>query len=73
MRRFGYLSLALCLAMVAFTTVSSQERPGKTPLDLPVGGSGSGEDEEDAPEVISFYGLEIEGDSFNFCFAAYAW
>ncbi len=40
---------------------------------LMAGGSGSGEDEEDAPEVISFYGLEIEGDSFNFCFAAYAW
>lgn len=35
----------------------------KRPLDLPSGGAG-GEDEEDAPEVIRFYGAEYEADAF---------
>ncbi len=39
----------------------------KRPLDLPNGGRGSDEEEEDAPETISFYGGEYEGDGFFFC------
>ena len=39
----------------------------KRPLDLPSGGRGDGEDEEDAPETISFYGGEYEGDGFFWC------
>ena len=39
----------------------------RRPLDLPSGGRGSTSDEEeDAPEVIEFYGGSYEGDSFMF-------
>ena len=41
------------------------------PLDLPAGGPGGQEDDEDAPETISFFGSEYEGDAFFWCFAAY--
>jgi len=37
------------------------------PLDLPSPGAGSDEDEEDAPESITFYGSEYEGDGFFWC------
>ena len=39
----------------------------RQPLDLPSGGKGEDEDEEDAPETISFYGGEYEGDGFFWC------
>lgn len=38
-----------------------------TPLDLPAGGPGRAEDDEDAPELITFYGNEFEGDGFYWC------
>ncbi|MCA8959913.1 MAG: hypothetical protein KDC38_05350 [Planctomycetes bacterium] len=39
----------------------------KRPLDLPSGGAGDDEDDEDAPESITFYGAEYEGDAFFWC------
>ncbi len=46
---------------------SSENRP----LDLPSGGIGDGEDDEDAPETINFYGSEYEGEAFFWCFHAF--
>ena len=39
----------------------------KTPLDLPSGGSGTEEVEDDSPELITFYGAEFEGNAFFWC------
>jgi hypothetical protein len=39
----------------------------KRPLDLPSGGKGDEEEEEDIPESITFYGGEYEGDGFFWC------
>lgn len=46
---------------------SSGAGGARRPLDLPSGGKGTDEDEEDAPETISFYGGEYEGDGFFWC------
>ena len=43
----------------------------KRALDLPAGGPGTGEDDEDAPETIHFYGSEYEGEAFFWCFHAF--
>ncbi|MCA8959912.1 MAG: hypothetical protein KDC38_05345 [Planctomycetes bacterium] len=37
------------------------------PLDLPAPGRGAEELDEDAPESITFYGSEYEGDAFFWC------
>ncbi|MEM7260968.1 MAG: hypothetical protein AAF488_03195 [Planctomycetota bacterium] len=39
----------------------------RRPLDLPSPGAGDDEDDEDAPESITFYGSEYEGDAFFWC------
>ncbi|MCA8962841.1 MAG: VWA domain-containing protein [Planctomycetes bacterium] len=39
----------------------------RRPLDLPSGGQGDDEEDEDAPESIQFYGSEYEGDAFFWC------
>ncbi len=39
----------------------------RIPLDLPSGGLVAGEEEEEAPEVINFYGNFYEGDAFFWC------
>ncbi|MFN0057701.1 MAG: vWA domain-containing protein [Planctomycetota bacterium] len=39
----------------------------RRPLDLPSGGNGSDDDEEDEPEAVTYYGAEIEGDGFFWC------
>ena len=65
----------LALLGLAFGTVSTTnwidaqdgEGAARRPLDLPSGGKGEDEDEEDAPETISFYGGEYEGDGFFWC------
>lgn len=36
----------------------------KENLDLPYDALGEGEEEEDAPEVVNFYGQNLEGDAF---------
>ena len=47
---------------LSFTQGTRQRRP----LDLPSGGVGSDQDDEDAPEVIQFLGGFYEGDGFFF-------
>lgn len=67
------LLLALVPAVV-WTSWSFTEEGGgtaKRPLDLPSGGPGGPNEEEDAPETINFFGTEFEGDGFFWCFAAY--
>ena len=61
----GLLSAGLTTSgwIIAQSDSSSLRRP----LDLPSGGRGSDRDEEDAPETISFYGGEYEGDGFFWC------
>jgi hypothetical protein len=64
---------ALVLGTLSFTTplwLTAQDGAGgdlRRPLDLPSGGRGAEEEEEDAPETISFYGGEYEGDGFFWC------
>ncbi len=47
----------------------SSDRPSakRKPLDLPSGGRGGGELDEDAPELVLFYGHSFEGDGFYWC------
>jgi hypothetical protein len=65
------LSILLVMGVALGTTgwiVAQSDGTGvKRPLDLPSGGKGDDEDEEDAPETISFYGGEYEGDGFFWC------
>jgi Mg-chelatase subunit ChlD len=70
-RAKGSLWFLACLSWVfVFTssTVSAQELGGegtKFNLDLPFDAIGeTGEDEEDPPEVVQFYGQNLEGDGF---------
>jgi hypothetical protein len=39
----------------------------KENLDLPFDAVGNSDDEEEAPEIIVFYGQQVEGDCFVFC------
>ncbi len=51
----------------AGTWIVAQDGGLRRPLDLPSGGAGNNEDDEDAPETITFYGSEYEGDGFFWC------
>ena len=65
------LSILLALAVLVCTSGWIVAQSGgselRRPLDLPSGGTGGDEDEEDAPETITFYGGEYEGDGFFWC------
>ena len=50
--------LPLFLAAPLLAQVTKQN------LDLPYDSIGDGEDEEDAPEIVTFYGTMLEGDGF---------
>ena len=39
----------------------------KRPLDLPSGGLGDEEEDENSPETINFYGASYEGEAFFWC------
>ena len=59
--------LAACLLLAASTSARAQDSAGgltKENLDLPYDALGEDEDEEEAPEVVSFYGQSLEGDGF---------
>ena len=60
------LSSALFLSLVSGGWLAAQDSGGTTKenLDLPYDAIGNNEDEEDAPEVVSFYGSTLEGDGF---------
>ena len=59
------------LLYVSFTilpvVLSQSNEEARRPLDLPSGGTGDDDDEEDAPETINFWGGEYEGDAFFWC------
>ena len=55
---FSYVLLTLL--------VPAAQRGGSRPLDLPSGGRGTDEDEEDPNETIRFFGESYEGDGFFF-------
>ena len=61
------LVLGLGLGAAGWAVAQTDGSGAKRPLDLPSGGKGGDEDEEDAPETISFYGGEYEGDGFFWC------
>ncbi len=64
------ISLVALLGFLAATCTWISAQDGTTlskPLDLPSGGTGDEDDEEDAPEVITFYGADFEGDGFFWC------
>ncbi len=67
--------LLLVLALVPVLSFAlfagGEAASGKAPLDLPAGGIGSDDDDEDAPETIQFYGSEYEGEAFFWCFHAF--
>ncbi len=67
--KFMMVSVLLSLSAGggAWLIAASDGDPVKRPLDLPSGGKGHDEEEEDAPETIVFYGGAYEGDGFFFC------
>lgn len=61
------LAFGFCVTGTTWIVGQSTEG-GKRPLDLPAGKFGrDGEDEEDEPETIVFYGQEYEADAFFWC------
>ncbi len=68
----GLLSLAVITTVSVVIAEEGGSSGAKRPLDLPVGKPGEAEEEEDAPETISFWGSELEGDAFFWCFPAYS-
>jgi len=58
------MAILIIFSAMAF---GSDGEDGRRPLDLPSGGSGSQDDDEDAPEIINFWGGEYEGDAFFWC------
>ena len=67
----GLLLLVAVLVVPGFM-FSVSAGSSSTPLDLPAQGLSQDEDDEDAPETITFYGSEMEGENFFFCFPAYS-
>ena len=63
MSRFFIAILVLGL-LLGGATIAALDGGDRKPLDLPSGGAATSEDDEDAPEVISFYGAEYEADAF---------
>lgn len=58
------LFLALFLASTSFAQSVGGTPATKENLDLPYDALADSEEEEDAPEIISFYGQQFEGDAF---------
>ena len=57
----------LLILLFVFISPFDVSADGRKPLDLPSGGAGDGDEEEDAPETINFWGGEYEGDAFFWC------
>lgn len=68
-----FMTFALLVSAMGFATWTVNERAmaqngeNRKPLDLPSGGAGDNDEEEDEPESIVFYGSEYEGDGFFWC------
>jgi len=70
------IRIAMVLALVALSLVFGSQLqaqigggqvPSKENLDLPYDSYGLNENEEDAPEVVVFYGQSFEGDGIFYC------
>jgi len=63
---FQALAGSLFLSLLGVHSVFAQEGGGalKENLDLPFDAIGNNEDEEEAPEIVSFYGQTLEADAF---------
>jgi len=62
--------VAITMTLYMFFTLlpivwSQSNEDARRPLDLPSGGSGDDEDDEDAPETINFWGGAYEGDALS--------
>jgi len=59
-------ALSLSTALFSLGSLSAQDLgvggPTKENLDLPFDAAGESEEEEDAPEIVTFYGQQLEGD-----------
>ena len=67
MRTLGLLLVLSFIVSITGWIVGQSDEGARRPLDLPSGGAGDGDDEEDAPETINFWGGEYEGDAFFWC------
>ncbi len=65
-RQMKFIVTGVFAAVLAFGWAVIAEEGGdvRRPLDLPSGGTGDDNDDEDAPEVIQFWSAEFEGDGF---------
>ncbi len=67
-RWFTSLAIAGALGVLPCSVRSQDMGAGsKENLDLPFDSVGTSEDEEDAPEIVIFYGQQFEGDGIFFC------
>jgi len=57
---------AVWIALLLAASFAVGGSPSSRPLDLPSGGRGVAEDEEETPESIQFFGSIYEGDGFFF-------
>jgi hypothetical protein len=59
--------VSVCVLLLSPSSLKAQAVGGagiKENLDLPFDALGQAEDEEDAPEIVTFYGQQLEGDGF---------
>jgi Mg-chelatase subunit ChlD len=73
LRRFALLAGVAALATALVTPPARAQSIGggggatKENLDLPFDALGEEEEEEEAPEVVTFYGTQLEGDGIFYC------
>lgn len=70
MKTFWVFLLSLSLGILALPARAPAQEGGasvKENLDLPYDARGEEEEEEDAPEIITFYGEQFEGDGIFYC------
>ena len=65
------LPLALVAPFALASTTVADDSSRSRPLDLPSGGVGATDEDEDAPETVHFLGTEYEGEAFFWCFHAF--
>lgn len=61
-----YRHLLPLLVLLSYSLISLASDEIRRPLDLPSGGAGATDFEEDEPETIEFYGGSYEGDALMF-------
>ena len=64
---FPTLFVAFVIGLVSLLGAADGDAVRTRPLDLPSGGVGAEDSEEDVPEIITFYGGIYESDAFFWC------